>query len=64
MGRDFYPSPRGGTGVGLIFLDPTHPTHIDKGFVNFLYHKTYYLNKHIISLFYFTQQGFLPLFFL
>ena len=44
-----------------------HHTQIDienKPNFKFFYNlKPYYLNKHIISLFYYIQQGFLPLFF-
>ena len=62
-GQDFNPAPQGGTGMGLYFLDLPRPALLRVIIVNFSYHKTYYLNKHInINLFYSTQCSSLPLF--
>ena len=77
MEQDFSPTPRGGAGMGLDFLDPSYHTLpypfpaptllrsalINVIIINFSYPKLYYLNKHInISLFDFTQRCSLPLF--
>jgi len=49
--------------MDLDFLDPPRYMLIKDIIVNFLYPKTYYLNKRInISLFYFARRGFVPLF--
>ena len=63
VGLDFKLAPWDGAGMSLDFLDPTRPTlpRIERILnCKFFNLKSYYLNKHIISLFYSTQQDFLP----
>ena len=68
MGWDFSPAPRDWVEMALYFLDLTQTTPPRPALIRvtlYIFHtlKPYYLNKHIIGLFYSIQQSFLPLFF-